>query len=401
MRIVGYTPRPSQKEIFDSAARFLTVDAGRRWGKTLTGLNWLLSGACDKAGESWWVAPIYSQGKMAFRTLVGAARKGNAEGAFKSVSQSELRVELINGAAITFKSADNPDNLRGEGLARVVVDEAARVSRDVWEEVLRPAVSDTGGKVLFISTPKGKNWFYELWTRGFDTAHPDYKSWQFPTSDNPKVPADDIEQAQASLPVDVFKQEYLAEFLDNNAGVFRNVRSCLLQGQSANTPPVEGKTYKAGLDLARLTDFTVLTILDDTGRQVYHDRFNLLDWAVQRQRVESVCRQYRAPLLLDSTGVGDPIYEDFRRAGLVVDGYKFTSESKKRLVESLMLSFEKERLRILDIPVQTNELDIFEYEIGPSGNVRYAAPDGYHDDCVIGLALANWAVFSRPQIRIG
>ena len=400
MIITGFSPRPSQLEVLDAPERFLTVDAGRRWGKSLSGLNWLLKGSCERVGESWWIAPIYSQSKMAFRTLVSAAHKGNAEAAFKSISHSELRVELVNGSAMTFKSADNPDNLRGEGLMRVVVDEASRVSRDVWEEVLRPAVSDTAGKVLFISTPKGKNWFYELYTRGFDPAHPDYRSWKFPTSDNPKVPAADIEQARQSLPVDVFSQEYLAEFLDNNAGVFRNVKACI---GSVREDPQPGRSYRAGLDLARLTDFTVLTILNDLGHQVFWDRFNLLDWAVQKSRIITTINRYGARLLVDSTGIGDPIYDDLRRAGLAVDGYKFTSDTKKKLIEALMIAFEQAKILILDEKVQTNELDIFEYKIGQSGTVHYSAPDGYHDDCVIGLALAWWnlqAGMSGPRIWI-
>lgn len=359
------------------------------------GLNWLLQGACETVGECWWVSPVYAQGRQAFRKLLGAARKGNAEGAFKSVSHSEMRIELINGSALTFRSADSPDNLRGEGLARVVIDEAARVSRDVWEEALRPAVSDTGGRVMFISTPKGKNAFYEMWTRGQDAMHPEFQSWKFPTADNPKVPAEDIEQARLSLPVDVFNQEYLAEFLDNNAGVFRNVKACI---GSVREEPQAGKLYFAGLDLARLTDFTVLTILDGNGRQVYHDRFNLLDWAIQKERVANVCRKYNARLTIDSTGVGDPIFEDLRRMGLHAEGFKFTNESKKRLIESLMMAFEQTRISILDIPTQTNELDIFEYTINPSGTVHYSAPDGYHDDCVIALALANWQLGRRGRI---
>jgi hypothetical protein len=365
------------------------MDAGRRWGKTLTGLNWLLEGVCKVPGEYWWVAPIYSQGKMAFRTFLLAAQRGKAEGVFKSVSHSEMRVGFVNGAAMTFKSADNPDNLRGEGLHRVVVDEAARVKREVWEEVLRPAVSDTHGRVLFISTPKGKNWFYELWTRGQDALQPEFKSWKFPTADNPKVSTEDIEQARQSLPVDVFNQEYLAEFLENSAGVFRNIQACIGSGREE---PLPGKQYFAGLDLARLTDFTVLTILDSHGRQVYWDRFNLLDWTVQKERIIPVVRRYQAKLNVDATGVGDPIYEDLRRAGLNVVGYKFTAESKKKLIETLMIGFDQKKLSILDERVQTNELEIFEYQIGSSGMVHYSAPEGYHDDCVISLALSYWLV---------
>ena len=168
MNIVGYKPRESQRVIFDSDARFLIGDMGRRWGKTITGLNWLLEGICNEGGVNWWIAPIFGQSKMAFRKLLSAARKGNGKDAIRSISHSELRLEFLNRAVIEFKSADNPDTLRGEGLKRVVIDEAARVKKAVFEEVIRPAISDTAGRVLFISTPKGKNWFFDMWGRGKD-----------------------------------------------------------------------------------------------------------------------------------------------------------------------------------------------------------------------------------------
>lgn len=399
MVIQGYHPREDQRPVFDARARFLVLDAGRRWGKTITGLNWQLQGICAEGGESWWIAPIYPQSKMVFRKLLSAARRGGADRVLKDVSHSELRIEFINGAVAWYKSGDNPDNLRGEGIRRAIVDEAARVKREVWEEVLRPAVSDTGGRILFISTPKGKNWFYELWCRGQDPLQPEYESWKYPTSSNPKVSSADIEQARQTLPVDVFSQEYLAEFLENQAGVFRNVKDCI---GSVRSEPVSGRSYFAGLDLARLTDFTVLTILDDLGHQVFIDRFNLLDWAVQKQRIISTVKRYGAQLLLDSTGIGDPIHDDLRRAGLAVAGYKFTAESKQLLIEALQMAFDQLRIKILDDVVQRNELEIFEYEIGRSGAVRYSAPEGYHDDTVVALALAWWLYAgpkAEPRIR--
>ncbi len=388
--IYGYEPRPSQEFVFHSDVRFLIIDAGRRWGKTITGENWLLEGACNEPGSiGWWIAPIYSQSKMAFRELLNAAKRGNAIESIRYVSHSELRIEFINGSIIEFKSGDNPDALRGAGLKRVVIDEAARVKRDVWEEVIRPAVSDTQGRVLFISTPKGKNWFYDIWTRGQDPLQPEYESWKFPTSDNPKVTSADIEQAKQSLPQDVFSQEYLAEFLDDMAGVFRNVKACM---GSVAEEPNEKKTYFAGLDLARLTDFTVLAIFDEDGNQVYFDRFNTLDWAIQIRRIADVCKKYDAYLFVDSTGIGDPIEDALVREDLNVEGYKFTQRSKKALIELLMIAFEQKNIKILDEEVQKNELDIFEYKMNPSGTVHYSAPDGYHDDCVIALALANWGL---------
>lgn len=400
MKIVGYVPRESQKGVHTSQARFLTVDAGRRWGKTITGLNWLLEGICQDGGVNWWVAPVYSQSRMAFRKLISAAKKGNGDMAFKKPpSHSELRIEFKNDSVIEFKSADKPDTLRGEGLKRVVIDEAARVKKEVFEEVIRPAISDTRGRVLLLSTPKGKNWFFDMWTRGNDNLQPDYMSWKKPTADNPKVPFDDIEQARQSLPIDVFNQEYLAEFLEDSAGVFRNVKACMV---SERQEPKPGMAYSAGLDLARLTDFTVLDILDQNGQQVFMDRFNLLDWAVQKQRIIATCQKYNnADLLLDSTGIGDPIYDDLRRMGLRVSGYKFTNESKKKLIECLMLSFEQVKIGIIDDSVQLNELGIFEYKINQSGTVSYSAPEGYHDDCVIGLALANWKLQNKADFGFG
>lgn len=395
MKIIGFSPRPAQKEILSAKERFLIVDAGRRFGKTILGLNWLLEGACNDGGINCWAAPIFAQSKMAFRSLLSAAHKGNAIPVFKDISQSELRMELANDSVIHFRSADNPDSLRGEGYKRAVMDEAARQQRDTFEEVLRPALSDTHGRLLALSTPKGKNHFYEMYTRGQDPLQPDYKSWKFPTSDNPKVSAEDIEQARQSLPVDVFSQEYLAEFLENSAGVFRNIGACI---GSRREEPLAGKEYYAGLDLARLTDFTVLTILDSTGRQVYWDRFNLLDWTVQKERIIPVIRKYKAKLNVDASGVGDPIYEDLRRAGLNVEGYKFTADSKKKLIETLMIGFDQQKLSILDEGVQRNELEIFEYQIGSSGMVHYSAPEGYHDDCVISLALAYWLI-GGPRVE--
>lgn len=387
-RLTLYNPRPSQRLVLNSKARFRIACCGRRWGKSLTALNWLQKGAWENQRSiNWWISPIYAQGKMIYRRLIIANGDG---GAIKSKSDSELRCEFLSQGVIEFKSADNPDTLRGEGIHRLVIDEAARVKREAWEDVLRPAISDTGGEVLFISTPKGRNWLYELWTRGQDRqAWPEYESWQFPTSDNPKIPVSDIEQARLSLPADVFRQEYMAEFLEDSAGVFRNISACI-DPNLQPAPAIPNASYFAGLDLAKHVDFTVLTILDAKGRQVYWNRLQKLDWPYQKKLIADVCRAYDARMVMDSTGIGDPIFDDLRDAGLDVQGYKFTNESKKKLIENLMLAFEQKHIAIFPEPIQRNELQIFEYNIGPTGVISYSAPEGYHDDCVIALALAQW-----------
>ena len=178
--VQGFTPRPSQRTLLRCPARFLIGDMGRRWGKSLTGLNWLLDGSFLVSGSvNWWIAPIYAQARMIYRKLISAFIKGNGLSIIKSKSDSELRLQFVNDAVMEFKSGDNPDNLRGEGIKRVVIDEAARVKKELFENVIEPATAETSGRVLFISTPYGKNWFYDMWRRGQDPLQPDYMSWQF------------------------------------------------------------------------------------------------------------------------------------------------------------------------------------------------------------------------------
>jgi hypothetical protein len=138
--------------------------------------------------------------------------------------------------------------------------------------------------------------------------------------------------------------------------------------------------------------------MDEAGNQVYMDRFTDIDWQLQRKRIKYISQKYnKAQIWLDATGVGDPIYQDLVDMELDVQPYKFTNESKKQLIQSLMLSLEQEKIRIFRKDddcgrVQFNEMVIFEYEMTSTGLIRYQAPEGYHDDCVIGLALANWGV---------
>lgn len=397
MKVIGYNPRKDQIWIFEAIARFLTEAAGRRWGKTITGLNWLLEGVCEEGGIFWWVAPVYAQCRMAFRRLYNASR-GGAQKFIKRESQSEMFFEFINGALLEFKSADKPDNLRGEGIKRAVIDEAAHVKRAVWEEIIRPALSDTRGRALFISTPKGKNWFYEMFNRGQDPLLKEYASMRNPTADNPLILGSDIDNARRDLPADVFSQEYEAEFLDDCAGVFRNVKACAVAFPCG---PEKGKVYVAGLDIARVTDFTVLKIFSTDGVEVYSDRFNNLDWNFQIQRLGRKIKEYNAQVLIDSTGVGDPIFEALKNMGLKIEGLHFTNESKKQLVNNLAIELESNGIKIINDPVTVSELGVYEYKMTRHGNIQYGAPDGYHDDTVTALMLAVWKLKNREKYFFG
>ena len=205
-----------------------------------------------------------------------------------------------------------------------------------------------------------------------------------------------IEQERGRLPERVFRQEYGAEFLEGAGSVFSNVREC---ATGEWHEPEQGKSYWAGLDLAKIEDYSVLTIMDRERRVVFVDRFNRIDWDTQTARIQGHVRRYNdAQVWVDVTGKGDPIYEGLKKVGLNVRPYGFTMKTKSALINALVQAMEQ-RLVVLPRPqiweVGIDELEAFEFNVTEQGNVRMAAPGGGHDDCVISLALALWDL--RPS----
>jgi len=147
-----------------------------------------------------------------------------------------------------------------------------------------------------------------------------------------------------------------------------------------------------GVDLAKHQDFTVICTLNQHNNHlVDFDRFGEVNWVLQKKRIIAKAKQYNnARTLIDSTGVGDPIFDDLQRSGIAVQGYKFTSASKADLIENLIMMIEQQQISYPDIPELVNELKLYGYETLPSGTIRYGAPESYHDDCVTALALASW-----------
>jgi hypothetical protein len=348
------------------------------------------------------VAPTYNvadRGIEAFRTI--------AEGRINVCGRAPSRVEWrtkIGTTRVWFLSADNPDNIRGFGFQGLVIDEAAAIPVNVWHYVLRPTIAQTLGWAVFVSTPKGRNWFYDLYTRGLDPSETDYASLRFPSSASPYFPAKEWEEAKRTLPSDVFRQEYEAEFLEDSAGVFRNIEACLeSEAETESHCKDVVRNVIIGCDVAKHTDWTVLIAMDaETGRCFAMERFNQLDWPIQKERILGFARKHRGRIVLDATGVGDPIFDDLKRVYGDIEGFKFTGHSKTELVQRLIVAIEQQRVRwpgtrastvpgmpASDWDVLTAEMRRYEYSISPSGGITYDAPSGYHDDCVMALALAN------------
>jgi len=420
---LDYAPHAAQMAIHRARdKRFRMVCTGRRFGKTLCLAAELLDrGGCEKGGDYGWVAPTYNvaeRGIEAFRMF--------GYGFVQESGRAPCRVEFqgrhgLQRTRIWFLSADNPDSMRGFGFQGVVIDEAAMMPADVWNYVLRPTISQTLGWAMLVSTPVGRNWFYDLFTRGNDPAETDYQSFTFPSNASPFFPAQDWEDARKRHAEHAFRQEYMAEFLEDGAGVFKGIDACLIL-ETGNSTQGTPRNVVIGCDVAKHTDWTVLIAMDaETGRCFAMDRFNQLDWPIQKERIVNFARRYGGRVIMDATGIGDPIYDDLRRVLPDIEPFKLTMGSKVDLIQELVLAIAERQvswpgaanrsqktevrsqngkflatdgvdfrgLEAGNWEILTNELKRYEYETAPQGGFRYGAPSGFHDDCVIALALAN------------
>ena len=202
-----------QWRVRNSPARFKVLACGRRWGKTLLGACMCMETALA-GGVAWWVAPDFPRAKIAWRMMIRLSKQIPGCTAHKG----EAMIETMSGGWIQLKSAVNPDSLRGEGLDRVVIDECADVAQEAWFESLRPALTDRMGDALFIGTPKGRNWFYDLWRQGKKLEG--WESFSMPTSDNPYIPRAELAFAKSELPKRTWDQEYMAKFVTFEGRVY-------------------------------------------------------------------------------------------------------------------------------------------------------------------------------------
>jgi len=389
---IEFHPHKGQQRVLESRARFRVCAAGRRWGKTVFGIYLVMSQAIENPGSFiWWVSPVYAQAMIPYRRILSTAREIIADH-----NKDEKRIEFINSSVIEFKSADKPDNLRGEGLDLLIIDEAAYIDDEAWYACLRPTLSDRCGKAVMISTPAGKNWFYHVFMLGF--TDPEYASFRSPTEENPIIPRSEIEEARRNLPDYVFRQEYLAEFIDSSSAVFPSYGQCI--STSISPEPKPGMKYLAGWDIGKRQSYSVLTIMDRTGRVVKIQKITG-DYSAQVEQVVQLVKQYNnARLCVDATGLGDPIVDVLKRYSINVYPLRLTSDSKASIINALSISFSNQSITIPPDPELLRELDNFTVDYTRHGKLKLGARKGYHDDYVISLALANWLLHSRKEIGV-
>lgn len=378
-------------------SKYNVLPCGRRWGKSEFAVRWQFCKHVIKGGKTehdsphMWLAPIYKQARLGFIKYLRFLRQNSIE---HKHNYSELYIDILyKQYRVQFFSLDKPQNIEGFAAKSLVMDEAgiALKNRSAWENSVMFLLADHDAPALFIGTPKGKGLYQQFYLRGQDSNDKEYKSMTGTSYDNTLenngfLKKQVIDAIVSNMSERTAKQEVFAEFTDEEGNVFRNIKACAI---GSTKPRGSGKKYIGGLDLAKVNDWTVLTIGTQKDVELI-ERFNRLDWNVQKERIANIVREYNCKVLIDSTGVGDPIFEDLRRMGLAIEGYKFTSGSKKQLIDKLILSIENKEITFPYYEPLINELENYEYQITQSGNIKTNAPSGMHDDCVISLALWNW-----------
>jgi len=410
MTIKMRPPHRGQIPILYSLARFIVALCARRFGKTQLGIDKTTKAVIEDPGMYWWVGLSWRSAslKRAWRLLKKRFRQ--VPGVI--IREVDKEIHLPNGSMIWMRTAEAEDSLDGEGLKGVVLDECTMMKEVIWTQHIRPALADFRGWALFIGVPKGKNWVYRLFTRGRlfvweetkykkvtngiddpdgSLKYPGWASYQCPTSANPFIEPAEIAEAENELPDRVYRQEFMAEILDDDSAVFGDLKQ-VIYGELEE--PKHNARYYGGIDPARLKDYFVIIIVEEQGHVVAYDRMNKRTWEHMYDRTEELLKKYNdAQAYVDSTGVGDPVQEALWNRHLNVNGIDYRKDNNKvRLVETLIMAVERKTVSWpKELNTLTKEMEIFEADIRPTGRIKYSAPEGEHDDCVNSLALANMA----------
>jgi hypothetical protein len=372
------------------AKRYNVADCGRRWGKNVLGEERLIEPALQGNPVAWF-APSYKYLGEAWRHVSHILQPVTVR-----ANEQEHRIELVTRGVVEMWTLQDKDAGRGRKYKRAIFDECAMVPDllNIWNLSLRATLVDLVGDAWFLSTPKGRNAFWQLYQIAQNDTRGEWAFWQRTSYENPHIRPSELDAMRATMPERVFAQEIMAQFLDDAGGVFRKVVEA---ATLAEQPPIPGHQYVMGVDWGKSNDFTVLTVIDVAERRLAAmDRFNQIDWSLQRGRLAATYARYKpTTIIAETNSIGEPNIEALRAEGLPVQGFTTTNATKAQIIEGLSLAFETSALAILNDDVLVGELQAYELERLPSGLVRYNAPEGMHDDCVMSLALAWWGADRR------
>lgn len=445
----GFEPSESQLDVLEALMnpnyKEVVLVAGRGWGKDLT-LGMYIYNICKTQPNTrvLFVTPWYKQIENFMTQVMNGVNDLNGDNfiphglpelpTFKIIGNKKIVFD--NGSVVVGVSADNPDNIRSFRANIIVMNEVADIPENTINTQIYAVIKKNKPKIVYVGTPKGKNHLFKKFVQGLHRFSERTKKWYDSTKlkgdcisfhctyqDNP-LSALDVELNKAQMTSMQFNQEILGEFLDDS-NVFTNLGEAFfnvdlgldvfvnkwceepVKPKKDGNNEIAGKQYVAGWDIAKEKDWSVLTIIDvETGRMVYFERFQKLDYTVQAEKVLDVCKEYNsASLLFDQTGVGtavaDIIYEKNKNPDQAISGFTFTNDSKSDMINKLKIRVERDKSWIANVPVLQAELMSLQVKRTDLGKPKYEAPDGSHDDCVMSLALANLLFLDQKENNQG
>jgi len=401
-----WRPHPGQLSFLKATESTRILACGRRWGKTAATAADVLFRLVQGAPQRMLlVAPTGGQVMLLFDRVVDMLERFlrsvlHQSEKLKTSRSPFLRLEY-EGSMVTARSGHRPASLRGDEADYLVVDEAAYVSERLVEETLMPMLATTAGHVTMLSTPNGYNHFYRWFMRG---GRPGIWSKRSPSNENPFVNRTFLEQQRSYLPESTYAVEYEAEFRDAQGQVFPEAHLTRAAMHALPERPIG--PFSIGIDWGETHDSTVVTVLTGDSDYAYLWDiywFTRLPYDQQLQEIGPILRGYpHASVRCDATGVGRGPSDRLRSfaPSITVSEVIFNSKTKSEMVQSLRNKLERDQLGLGDNPRLFEEMRRLMAYVGPTGNLRYEALRGYHDDAVMSLALAIGGLTSgKPRIH--
>ena len=422
---IVYEPHFGQKLIHASKARFKLANCGARWGKDRCMIMELIEKFAMMLSEErgpdmvpsvhgWIIAPTYTLARQTWRELKAFFPREWVENYW----ESDKMVQTVNGGMIEVRSADDPNSLVGVGLDIVLITEAARIKHfdEVWANLEMRLASPgrgpggQGGLGLINSTPRGQDFFYEMFKwgqKGTPYYDEDWESWQFSSWDNPYLVRKDkkfLEGIKRRFPVRIYEQEVMANFLPEGNCMFPTADDCAIYLGDGTVEA--GESYVIGYDPAKSIDYSGVVVRNSRGETVYIKQWSGWDWDRQFDEIARLSRVYNhAPIVMDRTGLGETIPSQLIKRGLEIEDVYFSSKEKENMVNNLAMLIEQKRISYPKFDPLLLEFKDYQYQISPktkSISFGNASKNG-HDDLVTAMMLAykNFDFFDETLPFIG
>ncbi len=397
MDIELFTPYPKQREFIESYGDtddlFGVVVAPRGSGKTLLGINlmlyWLLSKPNQRGG---WISPVYQQAKSVLDSIVSTSG-----GIITTSNRMEATISFINGSTLKFLSADSAENIRGFRFTHLVLDEVAYMKENIIGATILPTLNPNGKKCLMISTPRGKNHFYNWYLKE------DVVSMSFPLTECPYINQDLVQEAKESLPPELYKQEYLAQFTDSSNDVFTNIENVSIVSNFDSTR----QDALIGIDTGLSSDYSVLTVINTVGRVLHIETLNNVEIQEIASKFMSIMSRYNIiGGNIEKNGIGAAMYDLVAPKFRKVRGFTTTQDSKTLMVRKLISDIESHTIELPTLelcPALHSEFGTYTYKLSNNGKLTFSHSNGAKDDHIDSLLMANYArnqFVDRKPIRI-